>query len=427
MIPFDRLLSVPAHIHHAAYLMKDPPSESRAARDAFARTLSNLGVGPDRSAINDRFGYGVLEHAAGDRLVIRWQLHTEYYTYQLWYLPADPARRLAFGPLEWPGAPPVCSAFGETVTTVDLIVTDRATEVAPDFGLSADHTWFGGRVLGEPVLLFTDFAPDAHGRRRYLLHGHDRKVLAQVTPFAADCVAKIENYYHLILAPLPGFSAAMDQVFRLEKRQLADRDAITRGLAAADPAQLQAWLTQLTEALADVSRLGEAIRYNLASAGPYDSILRTTVEDLREQPLERLESLGAHVLRRIRGIADGYQRLIQRIEALEQSFEGMVSIIRTRIDLAMEQQNLTILSSVDRTTKIQVRLQHMVESLSIVVQAYYLTGLGSYVFKAMEHYGWLGDATTATALFIPAAFALAFFLTWQAKRLLTRHTEGSGS
>ncbi|MFZ5862028.1 MAG: DUF3422 family protein [Nitrospirota bacterium] len=423
MSPFDRLLSVPAHVHHSAHLMKDPPAESRAAREAFTRTVSTLGVSPDRVVSTDRFGYGLLQHEGGDRLIVRWQLHTEYYTYQLWYLPADPARRLAFGPLEWPGPAPVCCAFGDIVTTVDLIVTDRASEVASDFGLAADHTWFGGRVLGGANLLFTDFSPDANGRRRYLLHGHDREALAQVTPFAADCVAKIENYYHLILAPLPSFAAAMDHVYLLEKRQLADRDAITRGLAAADPAQLQIWLSQLTEALAQVSRLGEAIRYNLASAGPYDSILRTTVEDLREHPVERLESLGAHVLRRIRGIADGYQRLIQRIEALEQSFEGMVAIIRTRIDLAMEQQNLTILSSVDRTTKIQVRLQHMVESLSVVVQAYYLTGLGSYLFKALEHHGWLADANTATALFIPIALGLAFFLTWQAKRLLTRRTE----
>lgn len=425
MTPFQRLLSVPAHLHHTAYLMKDPPSESRAARDAFEKTLAAMEIPPDQAVISDRLGHGVLRHDTGDRLIVRWQLHTEYYSYQLWYLPADPSRRVAFGPLEWPGPPVECSAFGPPVTAVDLVVTDRAADAAPEFGLAADRTWFGGRVLGEPVLLFTDFEPDAHGRRRYLLHGHDRAVLAHVLPFAAECVTKIENYFHLILLPLPSFAAAIDQVFLLEKRQLADRDAITRGLAAADPAQLQAWLTQLTEALAQVSRLGEAIRYHLASAVPYDSILRTTVEDLREQPLERLESLGSHVIRRIRGIADGYQRLIHRIEALEQSFEGMVAIIRTRIDLAMEQQNLTILSSVDRTTKAQVRLQHMVESLSVIVQAYYITGLGNYAFKALEAHGWLADAATATAIFIPAAFGLAFGLTWQAKRFLTRRTDGT--
>jgi hypothetical protein len=38
----------------------------------------------------------------------------------------------------------------------------------------------------------------------------------------------------------------------------------------------------------------------------------------------------------------------------------------------------------------------------------------------MEHRGWLADASTATALSIPAWFGLAFFLTWQAKRFLAR-------
>ena len=35
MTPFDRLLSVPAHVHYVAYLMKDPPTDSREAYAAF--------------------------------------------------------------------------------------------------------------------------------------------------------------------------------------------------------------------------------------------------------------------------------------------------------------------------------------------------------------------------------------------------------
>lgn len=421
---FERLLGIPTHLHHTAFLMKDPPSESRVSRTMFEQLLTGLNIAAEHMALQDRWGYGVLHHDSGDRLIVRWQLHTEYYSYQTWYVPADPKTRLQFGPIEWRGRPVVCPTLGARVADVDLVVTDRAESVSPDFGTSSDGTWYGGRVLRSSIRVVTDFAPDVHGRRRYLVHSADRDVLRRALSFVVECATKLENYYHLILAPLAGFSVAMDQVYLLEKRQLADRDAITRGLAGADPAQLQTWLTQLTEALAAVSRLGEAIRYHLASAAPYDSIIRTTIEDLREAPFEHVTLLGEHVIRKTRGIADGYQRLIARIESLEHSFEGMVAILRTRIDLAMEQQNLTILSSVDRTTKAQVRLQHMVESLSVIVQAYYLTGLANYGFKALEHYGYLADATTATAVFIPAAFGLALFLTWQAKRFLVRHTDG---
>jgi uncharacterized membrane-anchored protein len=355
-------------------------------------------------------------------------LHTEYYSYQTWYLPADPARRLHFGALEWPGPPVEIVPFGPPVTALDLLVCDDPVPDSCELSVSPDGAGYGSRVLGSSIRIVTDFKPDAHGRRRYLIRGPDREVLARAVAVAVECVTKLENYYHLILRPLPEFATAMDQVYLLEKRQLADRDAITAGLAVADPKQLEVWLTQLTKALAEVSRLGDDIRYHLASAVPYDSIIRTTIEDLRERPYEDLTPFGEYVIRKTRGIADGYQRLIQRIDALQQSFEGMVAILRTRIDLAMEQQNLTILSSVDRTTKIQVRLQRMVESLSIIVQSYYLTGLANYGFKALEYHGILDDAATATALFIPAAVALALLLTWQAKRLFigdVREREGA--
>jgi hypothetical protein len=58
---------------------------------------------------------------------------------------------------------PSSAVFGDIVTAVDVVITDRATEVAPEFGFARDRAWFGGRVLGTPVLLFTDFEPDAHG------------------------------------------------------------------------------------------------------------------------------------------------------------------------------------------------------------------------------------------------------------------------
>jgi uncharacterized membrane-anchored protein len=51
-----------------------------------------------------------------------------------------------------------------------------------------------------------------------------------------------------------------------------------------------------------------------------------------------------------------------------------------------------------------------VESLSVIVITYYLTGLGAYLFKALYEAGWLKNATFATALFVPVAFGLSFGL-----------------
>ena len=48
-----------------------------------------------------------------------------------------------------------------------------------------------------------------------------------------------------------------------------------------------------------------------------------------------------------------------------------------------------MLQSVDKTTKSQVILQHTVEGLSVIVIAYYVAGLGGYIFKGLQEMGWL--------------------------------------
>jgi uncharacterized membrane-anchored protein len=123
-------------------------------------------------------------------------------------------------------------------------------------------------------------------------------------------------------------------------------------------------------------------------------------------------------------VAEGYQQLLRRIDTLRSGFEGIIAIIRTRIDLIVESQNLTLLQSVDKTTKSQVILQHTVEGLSVIVIAYYLAGLAGYVFKGLYEVGWLGNANVASAIFVPIAIGLAFLITTVSKKYL--HTKLAG-
>nr|MDH4358051.1 DUF3422 domain-containing protein [Nitrospira sp.] len=110
--------------------------------------------------------------------------------------------------------------------------------------------------------------------------------------------------------------------------------------------------------------------------------------------------------------------LLRRVDTLRGGFEGIIAIIRTRIDLILEAQNLSLLQSVDKTTKSQVLLQHTVEGLSVIVIAYYLAGLCGYVFKGFQEMGWLKNANIASAVFVPIAIGLAFAVTTFSKKYL---------
>jgi uncharacterized membrane-anchored protein len=128
--------------------------------------------------------------------------------------------------------------------------------------------------------------------------------------------------------------------------------------------------------------------------------------------------LSDYILSGVTGVADGYQQLLKRIETLSSGFEGMIAIIRTRVDLMLESQNLALLMSVDKTTKSQAILQHTVEGLSVIVIAYYLCGLVGYIFKGLHEMGWMHNPNVASAVFVPVAVGLAFLITTLSRKYL---------
>jgi uncharacterized membrane-anchored protein len=131
-----------------------------------------------------------------------------------------------------------------------------------------------------------------------------------------------------------------------------------------------------------------------------------------------------YVLSGITGVAEGYQQLLKRIDTLRSGFEGIISIIRARVDLMLQSQNLALLASVDKTTKSQAILQHTVEGLSVIVIAYYLSGLIGYIFKGLQEMGWLRNSNIAAALFVPVAIGLALLITNFSRKYLHKKLSG---
>jgi hypothetical protein len=81
-------LQTPAHVHYKAVRMSDPPLQRPASRDEFRSLLDAFKVPDDAIVIRDAFGSGVKMAANGDQLIMIWQAHTEYYSYQVWHIPS---------------------------------------------------------------------------------------------------------------------------------------------------------------------------------------------------------------------------------------------------------------------------------------------------------------------------------------------------
>ncbi len=417
--PIAQWLRVPAHVHYKAFRMSDPPTQRPASRAEFQSLLERFKVPAETTELRENFGYGVKESESGDRLVLIWQAHTEYYNYQFWHVPPQGNSALTFGPLTFPDYAFPEDLLGSVVCRLDILLTagmlssrDELRKVLPGAVL------YGSRILNEHTCVVTSFTPDERGRERYLVTVGPSQGDPSRLKDIVDAIVRIETYYHLLLMQKPLFSAAIDQVYKFEQVHLKQREIITSHIAHADSQTLQRWLNTLTQDLLKTNRMAGRLHFELSAALPYDKIVHTTVASIGEQRIDSYRPISDYVLGGITGVAEGYQQLLRRIDTLRGGFEGIIAIIRTRIDLILEAQNLSLLQSVDKTTKSQVLLQHTVEGLSVIVIAYYLSGLAGYIFKGLSEIGWLSNANLASAIFVPVAIGLAFVVTAFSKKYL---------
>ena len=422
-------LDAPAHIHHTAHRMSNPPIERPQSRKEFQQLLTCLDIDAAHSVLEDKMGFGVKNGPNGDRLIAIWEAHTEYYSYQVWHIPQDHEQILGFGPLGFPGYVFPFSPLGLQVNALDILVASSRDYDQEEVGtLLPGPQLYASQVLKEDISVATSFTPDEHGRERYLIWASNASVIRPKLARLINILTTIENYTHLILLPYQAFSRAVDQVQIFEQRHLYQRTLITKELKQTTHATLQQWLEGLTHDFLEVGRLADSMRFRLSASVPYDRIIHSNLTAIQEQPLPYGRTLTDYIQWKITGVADGYQQLLTRIHALEQDFEGTIAVLRTKVELVLQEQNLAqqdqnvkLLASVDQTTKSQAVLQHTVEGLSVIVIAYYVSGLANYVFKAFHEIGWLQNYNLASGIFVPIALVLSFaIITWGRKHILKK-------
>lgn len=83
-------------------------------------------------------------------------------------------------------------------------------------------------------------------------------------------------------------------------------------------------------------------------------------------------------------------------------------MLRTRIDLALEEQNQDLLKSMNQRSQTQLQLQQAVEGLSVVAISYYLVGMVKYVAGALHDLGFLQKPEMVVGLSVPVCLVLVW-------------------
>jgi uncharacterized membrane-anchored protein len=81
------------------------------------------------------------------------------------------------------------------------------------------------------------------------------------------------------------------------------------------------------------------------------------------------------------------ENLSRRLESLGGRVARASNLLRTRVDVALEEQNRDLLRSMDRRARLQLRLQETVEGLSVAAISYYVVSLIIYLARGAEKLG----------------------------------------
>ena len=117
---------------------------------------------------------------------------------------------------------------------------------------------------------------------------------------------------------------------------------------------------------------------------------------------------------------DTCESVAARQESLAQRVARATELLHTRVDVAREQQNQSLLASLDRRQRIQLRLQETVEGLSIAAITYYLVGLVAYLAKAAKASGVPLDPEIAAGIAIPVVAVVVALGVRRIRRMVSK-------
>ena len=387
-----------AIIHHYAF------AGDRESGERYLRLLlSNQGITPKDNPSK----FEVIEL---DDKRLRWEQHTEFFTITL-YDDNEKSQSLI-------------SLFTEIAHEERLLLLVHMElviqEADPSISMSPHelNTQFneaslcGILISGGGGAYFSDFrlsGSDLISHHVILNYGMTRHQLGrQVTR-----VIEIETYRVLAMVGYQHTQAVMSRLAELEE----GTHALIAMVAAMDRRAGRELLDEVTSLSSQTENLIAELSFRLNITQAYAQILHERIESLRGERVGQLRDLKGFMHRRFTPLMRAVQSFEARLERLLKRLDRASNLIRTRVDVQLEEQNSELLKSMDRRAKLQLRLQNTVEGLSIIALSYYAVGLMNYALTPLGKVLNFDAKVVSSSLAIP----IVLLMIWNLRRIHSIH------
>jgi len=278
-------------------------------------------------------------------------------------------------------------------TRIDVVPTDA--DAAPLVAaLGFEPAELISCLIGGSARLWSDFrvGPEGYGRLVVAANGMGSHDLSRTL----KRLQELGNYRNLALLGLPAARDAWPALNAIEERLCTLGDHV-RDTALADDALLE----ELSAVSVELVSIATSVNYRMSATTAYARLVEERLEDLGVAELPGYQSLADFTQRRFLPAVRTCAALTERERQLSGRAAQLSALLRARIESRIEAQNSAMLRSMERSIATQLRMQELVEGLSVVALAYYAIGLSHYLLGGL-HEVWPGfDEDLTTALMVP--------------------------
>ncbi len=396
-------------VAHFTVLLDDNREALHAHVVDLCRRFSVPAPGPESSCLYQDFG----------GFELRWERHLEFANFTFICRQVEPFAQeaLNFIPKDWLAAMP-----GELLVAVNLAVVDYAPSE------QQLHQWFEGqRVSGAHVAddqsqVWTAFRLHSDGFGRMLANR------GQLTPYQAGRLVQrlfeLETYRLMSLVALP-IARRMGHALGPVEASLAQlNQQISDINSERDEREL---LQELSLLAAKVEQHRSDTNFRFAAALAYHDLVLDRLTQLKERPIEGMQGLREFLERRLTPGIKTCTSVRDRLEDLSRRVSRTTSLLRTRVDLSIQEQNQDLLSSMNRRSQLQLRLQQTVEGLSVVAIGYYMLSLLGIGFDAMKAYGIGLNTDVMKGISLPVVLGVVYWGVHSVRRHISRSNDNNDS
>jgi len=349
---------------------------------------------------------------------LRWESHMEFSTYTFIRTGVDTSQfdgnlftdsALTYTPRDWLQKLP-----GQSLAAVHLTIVCGEEVAAESLQRSFECMRLSGsQVASGKADVYTSFRIHSDGFSRILIN--DRNLNPYQAGRLMQRVLEIETYRLMALLALPTARKLAPQVREMEE-QLA---GINQRIAAlGEDADDNAMLAELSGLAAQIEQFRSDTNYRFGATKAYYDIVNSRLRQLKEVHIPGLQAWQEFIDRRLGPGIKTCDAIKGRMEDLSRRISQTSSLLRTRVELSIESQNQELLSSMNRRSGLQLRLQQTVEGLSVAAIAYYLMGLLEYVYDALIERGITLDKATALGISVPLVMGITWWATYKVLRVV---------